>query len=153
MPNVSKVRLYEQPEQYVLSIRKTIRFNDYEAVAKDAYNQIAVFADQHNILFSSGPFVCYHNTDLENLDVEMGFPVAKLITANEEIKGHSIPMQKAVSGLFLGGYAETDPLTFEIMQWITEHGYVQQGPIYNFYLSDGDNPTNEQLTQIVIPVN
>lgn len=153
MPIISKTKLYEQPEQHVLSIRKTINFSDFAAIAKDVFDLVTTYADRNGILFSSGPFVCYHNTDLENLDVEMGFQVAKHLSGNDEIMGHLIPTQKVVSGLFLGGYADTDPLTFEIMQWIADNGFIQKGTIFNYYLSDEDNPTYEQLTQIVIPVN
>jgi effector-binding domain-containing protein len=38
------------------------------------------------------------------------------------------------------------------MQWITDHGYEQKGPIFNYYLNDETRPTNELLTQITIPI-
>lgn len=98
------------------------------------------------------PNVCYHNADLENLDVEMGFPVAKPVSGNVGIAGYTISVQKAVSGIFLGAYEYTDPLMFEIMQWIKEHGYEQQGKVYNYYLNDDDRNANELLTQIVVPI-
>ena len=76
-------------------------------------------AARNGLLLSSGPFVCYHNADLENLDVEMGFPVAEPISGNDDIVGYTIPVQKAVSGIFLGAYEDTDPLMIEIGE--TEH--------------------------------
>jgi effector-binding domain-containing protein len=152
MAIVSKINLYEQPEQHVLSIRKTIQFCDFPNIAQQAYEQITEYARQKNLLFSDCPFVCYHNSDLDNLDVEMGFPVAKPVSGKDEIKGHTFPVQKVASGIFLGAFEETDPLMLEIMQWINAHGYEQQGSIFNYYLNDGDRPATEQLTKIVIPV-
>jgi effector-binding domain-containing protein len=152
MAILSKINLYEQPEQHVLSIRKTIRFNDFPNIAKQVYEQIDEYTRQKNLLFSDCPFVCYHNSDLENLDVEMGFPVAKPVSGYGEIGGHTFPVQKVVSGIFLGAYEETDPLMLEILQWITTNGYEQLGSIFNYYLNDGDRPASEQLTKIVIPI-
>ncbi|WP_198135362.1 hypothetical protein [Alkaliphilus metalliredigens] len=40
MSIISKINLLEQPEQYVLSIRTTIHFNDYPNTAKEAYKKI-----------------------------------------------------------------------------------------------------------------
>ena len=37
---------------------------------------------------------------------------------------------------------------YEIIQWIKEHGYEQQGKIYNCYLNDEDRNANELLTRI-----
>jgi effector-binding domain-containing protein len=90
--------------------------------------------------------------DLENLDVEMGFPVARPVERTGEIVGRSIPVQKAVTGIFLGPYPDSDPLMMEIMRWIADRGYEQQGPIFNYYLNDADRPPCELLTQIVIPI-
>jgi effector-binding domain-containing protein len=149
---ISKITLLEQPEQHVLSIRSIIHFDDYPRVAGKAYGKIMDYAIRKGLLLSSGPFVCYHNADLEHLDVEMGFPVAKPLTGDGDIVGYTIPVQKVVSGIFLGAYTDTDPLMMEIIQWIAEHGYEQQGGIYNYYLNDEDRPVGELLTQIVVPV-
>lgn len=152
MAIISKINLLEQPEQNVLSIRTTIHFNDYPNTAKEAYKKIMKYAELNELLLSGGPYVCYHNADLENLDVEMGFPVAKPVLGNYDIAGYTIPVQKVVTGIFLGAYEDTDPLMYEIMQWIKKHGYEQQGKIYNYYLNDEDRNANELLTQIVVPI-
>ncbi len=152
MSIISKINLLEQPKQHVLSIRITINFNDFPNTAKLAYDNITEYAECNNILLSGGPFVCYHNTDLDNLDVEMGFPVARPISGMGNIVGHTIPVQKSVSGIFLGPYTDTDPLMMEIIKWIADHGYEQQGQIYNYYLNDDDRPAAELLTQIIVPI-
>jgi len=149
---ISTINVYEQSEQHVLSIRLTINFDNYPKTADQAYGKIKEFAEQRSLLFSGGPFVCFHNANLENLNVEMGFPIAKSVKGNGEILGHTIPARKAVSGIFLGAYEDTDPLMMEIMKWIEEHGYEQQGEIFNYYLNDESRPASELLTQIVVPI-
>ncbi len=152
MPIISKINLLEQPEQHVLSIRSMIHLNDYPNTAKQAYEVIMEYAVCKGQLLSGGPFVCYHNADLENLDVEMGFPVARAVLGDNSITGYTIPAQKAVSGIFLGAYEDTDPLMFEIIQWIKAHGYKQQGKVFNYYLNDDSRNESELLTQIVVPI-
>ncbi len=152
MSIVSAINLIEQAEQHVLSIRTIIHFDNYPKVAGQAYGKIMEYAIPNNLLFSGAPFVCYHNANLENLDVEMGFPVAKPVEGNSEIVGYTIPIQKVVSGIFLGSYGDTDLLMMEIIQWISEQGYEQKGEIYNYYLNDANRPASELLTQIVVPV-
>ena len=152
MAIISRIDLFEQPEQHVLSIRTTIPFVDYPEVAGQAYGKLMAYAAQNGLLFSGGPFVCYHNADLEALDVEMGFPIAKPVAGSGEIAEHTIPTQKVASGLFLGAYEESDPLMIEIMQWIAAHGYERRGEIYNYYLNDESRPAGELLTQIVVPI-
>jgi effector-binding domain-containing protein len=152
MTVVSKIDLYEQPEQHVLSIRTTIRFAEYSQTARQAFGKIQAYAAQNNLLLAGCPFVCYYNVDLDHLDIEIGFPVARPISGNGDIVGRTIPVQKVVSAIFLGAYEETDPLMIEIMQWITEHGYEQHGTIFNYYLNDDNRPKSELLTKIAVQV-
>jgi len=152
MAIISKINLFDQPEQHVLSIRTTIHFNDFPDFSGQVYRKIEEYAAQTGLLFSDSPFVCFYNTDLENLDVEIGFPVANSAPGNGKIAGHTFPAQKVVSGIFLGAYQDTDPLMFSILQWVTDHGYKQQGPIFNYYLNDDDRPVGELLTRIAVPI-
>lgn len=152
MAIISKNGLLELPEQHVLSIRTTIHFDDYARIAGQAYEKIMAYTDRKGLLVSGGPYVCYHNTDLENLDVEMGFPVAKVVLGEGEIVGYTIPREKVVSGVFLGAYADTDPMMMDIIQWIAEHGYEQQGKIYNYYLNEDDRSESELFTRVVVVI-
>ena len=140
---ISKIDLIERPEQHVLSIRRVIDFDDYPDTAKQTYQKIIEYARQSGLLFAGGPFVCYHNTDLKHLDVEMGFPVARPASGKGDISGCTIPAHQAVSGIFLGAYEESDPLMFEIIRWIGEHGFKRRETIYHYYLNDdGGTPVN-----------
>ncbi len=153
MTIVTKIQLFNQTEQHVLSIRNRIDFSNYAAITKPAFAKIMAYAEMRNLLFSDGPFVCFHNADLENLDVEMGFPLAKPATGAGEITGYTIPARRMAAGIFLGAYEETDELLIAIMQWLCEHGFEQTGPIYHYFLNDEEGRVkSELLTRIVIPV-
>lgn len=150
---VSKIGLFEQGRQHVLSIRTVLDFKDFPKAAKESYAQLTAFMESRNLLPSGCPFVCYHNADLVHLDVEMGFPIAQETEIETtEIQCHTIPRQRVVSALFQGPYEESDPLMMEIFTWIGEHNLVPEGSIYNYYLNDEERPREELLTRIGVVV-
>lgn len=152
MAAISNITLIEQREQHVLSVRKTIHFDDFPKTANEAFSAIAAYARENALLFSGCPFVCYHNADLEHLDVELGFPVAAPQAGNDTVTGRTIPAHRAACGIFLGPYTQTDPLMMEIFSWIGKNGYQPHGDIYHYYLNDENRPESDLLTQIAITV-
>ncbi|MEA5028758.1 MAG: GyrI-like domain-containing protein [Sphaerochaeta associata] len=150
---VSNIGLFEQGRQHVLSIRRVLDFKDFPLIAKESYARLTDFMASRNLLPSGCPFVCYHNADLEHLDVEMGFPIAQEIESEtSEVQCRTIPGQRVVSALFQGPYEESDPLMMEIFNWIGEHNLVPEGSIYNYYLNDEERPKEELLTRIGVVV-
>ncbi len=152
MAKISTIILMEQPEQQVMSIRTTINMKDLADVAGQIYGKIMAHLAKTGELAAGAPFTCYYNDDLNNLDVEMGFPVARSLQGNDEITARTIPAQRVITGLDLGPYRESDPLFFEMMKWLKDNEYEAQGTIYNYYLNDQNRPESELLTKIVIPV-
>lgn len=152
MPAISNIELYEQPDKHILSVRTTLSFDQYPNTAKLAFDSIQEYLSKNHILPAGEPFVCYHNTDLKNLDVELGIPVSRPATDCDSIKAGIIPAHKSVSALSLGAYEQTDSLLYEMLDWISIHGYKQTGGIYHIYLNKDDRRQEELLTRIVIPV-
>jgi effector-binding domain-containing protein len=150
---VSSIGLYEVAEQWVASIRTVLRFEEFPSVAQESYGMITKVMHEKGVLPSSPPFVCYHNADLQQLDVEMGFPIAKEISLEHaQVTCHMIPAQRVVSALFQGPYEESDVLLTQIFQWVAEHGYEPEGTIYNSYLNDEERPREELLTKIGVVI-
>lgn len=152
MSKITSITLFEKPAQPILSVRKKINLTDLGSVASDVYDEILSYLREIDEYVSYAPFVCFHNQDLEQLDVEIGFPIAKPLPGNKEIIASSVPTQSVVSSIFLGPYDGFDALFEEMMDWIGTNGYQICGPIYNYYLNDTDRPENEYLTEISIPV-
>lgn len=152
MTKIANIALLEQPEQHVLSVRTTVHIKDLPTVIGQAYGKIAAFLAQNNELMADIPFVCYNNMDMENLDVEMGFPVAKPLSGNDEIKHGIIPSQKVITSIHMGAYQDSEPLYIEMGKWLADNGYEAKGPVYEYYMNDPYRPENELLTKIVMPV-
>jgi effector-binding domain-containing protein len=152
MPQLSEIGLYWIPEQPVLSVRKVIHFNEYPVLAGQVYAALQVLMDEFGIHPCAGPFVCYHNADLEHLDVEIGFPVGEKISGRDEMKFRIHPAGLCAASIFQGPYGETDPLMFRIQEWLSARGISSAGRIYNDYLNETSFPPEQWLTRIRIPV-
>ena len=94
------------------SVFTVLRFEEFPSVAHESYDMITRVMNEKQALPSSPLFVCYHNADLEQLDVEMGFLIAKeLPLEHAQIPCHLVPSQRVVSALFRGPYEESDVLS------------------------------------------
>ena len=153
MARISDITLKEQLEYCFLSIRTTINFaTEFESFTGKSFQKILDYLDRQNVLVSDGPIVCFHNMDLERLDVEVGFPTAKSVKGNCEIQARQVPAQKGVTAIDLGAYEEQDPTLEDLFAWIQEQECKPLGTIYYQYLNDTNRPPSEYLTKMMIPI-
>jgi len=102
---------------------------------------------------SGAPFAAYYNMDMEDLDVEAGFPVPKMLTGKNDITPGEIPAGKYAVCLHVGPYGEAAPAYNVLMDWIKENGYTPTGVAYEFYLNDpSQTPETELQTKIMLPL-
>ncbi len=153
MARISGVAIKHQPEHHMLTIRKTIDFmKEYSNFMDQTLEAITRYMDTVGIVPSGGPIVCFHNMDLEYLDVEAGWAVATAVAGNDEITANTVCAQKVATAIDQGPYEEQDSTLMDIFAWIEENGYEPQGPIYYHYLNDTDRSPEKFLTQMVLPV-
>lgn len=148
------IELTEQQEaRPVLSIRTRTAVGNLPGVLGNAYRAIIEYLEEIGEKPSDVAFAAYYNMDMDDLDVEMGFPVSRQLSGKGEIKAGQIPAGKQVSCLYKGPYAKMEPTYEAMMQWIKENGYTPLGNCYEFYYnSPVDVPESDLLTKIVFPV-
>ncbi|MCX8128865.1 MAG: GyrI-like domain-containing protein [Clostridia bacterium] len=150
---MSKIELNEQKEQPVLSIRTRTAFENLSALIGECYDRIIQYMNELGEQPSDAPFTAYHNLDMNDLDVEMGFPVSRILPGKDEIRSGELPKGKYVSYVYKGAYAGMEQPYNEMFGWIDENGYEKQGVYYEYYLnSPNDVPESELLTRIVMPL-
>jgi effector-binding domain-containing protein len=119
----------------------------------EAYGAIAQYLGELGEQPSGPPFAAYHNMDMQNLDVEIGFPVSKKLTDRGDIQAGEIPGGKMATCLYIGPYGEIEPAYDALSQWMKENGYEATGVAYEMYLNDPQQtPPQELQTQIVFPL-
>lgn len=152
MPKMSNIQKIKQREQPTLIIRTTTRVEELPGLIGASYGKIVAYLDEIGELMTDVPFVAYHNMDMQNLDVEMGFPVAKVFPGKGEVKPGLIPEGKIIFCMYRGSYAEIEPVYGEMTQWFETNQSQPEGIAYEYYYNDPEFPESEWLTKIVMPI-
>lgn len=148
-----KIELNEQKAQPVLSIRTRTAIENLPKVIGESYEKIMQYLTELGEQPANAPYTAYYNLDMQDLDVEMGFPVSNLLPGKGEIKSGEIPQGKYVSCMYKGAYSQMEQIYNEMFKWIEENGYEQTGLYYEYYYnSPNDVPESELLTNIVMAI-
>ncbi|MDL2215459.1 GyrI-like domain-containing protein [Ruminococcaceae bacterium OttesenSCG-928-N02] len=154
MARISNIEIKQEPKHYTLTIRKTIDFmKDYSDFAEQVLALTGSYLSELGVYPISGPVVCFHNQELETLDVEMGWQIAEIIEDKDDMICRLIESRKVVSAIDLGPYESQDPTLMDLFEWMKENGHEPQGPISYCYLNDTQRPEAEYLTQMSIPIS
>lgn len=140
----------EKEAQPTISIRTRTALENLPQVLGKGYEAIMNYLSEIGAQPSGAPYVGYFNTDMEDLDIECGLPVAQPVAGTNKLKPGEIPAGKQVSCLYTGPYNQIEPAYNSIMEWIPANGYTPTGVCYEFYLNDpAETPESELLTKIV----
>lgn len=146
-------KVITQPAQQVLSIRTHTSIQELPQTLGKAYGAIEQYLGEIGEIPGGAPFVAYYNMDMQNLDIEAGFPVLKQLVGRGEIQSSVIPGGEKATCIYTGPYNEIASAYEELSAWITRQGYRASGVAYEFYLNDpAETPPQELQTQILFPL-
>ena len=144
-----KCEVKEQSTQPTLSIRTRTPVQDILQVLGKAYGAIAQYLGELGEQPAGPPFAAYYNVDMQNLDIEIGFPVFRRLAGKDDIQASEIPSGKVATCLYTGPYSEIEPAYNALSQWVKDNGYETTGVTYEMYLNDpAQTPPQELRTQI-----
>lgn len=149
MPRVTDIALIETADQPVLCIRTQSSMTQLPQLIGSAYGKLAAYLGELDTSPSDIPYVCYRNMDMEHLNLEIGFPVAKSLPDREDMISAMIPAGKYVFCIYRGPYQDMPPVYQEINDWIDTHQMHPTGIVYECYLNGPTVPPEELLTKIV----
>ncbi len=148
-----KIELTKKTKQPVLSVKTRAPVTDLPMLCRRIFTGIAAYLSELGEEPADAAFVAYYNMDMEDLDLELGFPVSKALAGKGEIQPSFIPEGNQVSCMHKGSYSATEPAYNEMLEWIGKNGYEPTGASYEFYYnSPGEVPESELLTKIVFPL-
>jgi effector-binding domain-containing protein len=91
--------------------------------------------------------------DMQDLDVQAGFPVSRALPGKGTIGANEIPAGKYGSCLYVGPYADCGPTYENLTTFVKEKGYEPTGLAYEYYLNDPrEEPQQVPQTLIVFPL-
>ncbi|MCB0248765.1 MAG: GyrI-like domain-containing protein, partial [Anaerolineae bacterium] len=145
--------LRERQSQPTLVIRTRSAVQDMPQVLGQAWGAIMHYAGQKGLQPSGPPFVAYHNMDMQDLDLEIGFPFAKKLDGAGEVLAGEIPGGKAAGCLHVGPYDQLRAAYKALGKWMEANGYTPAGVAYESYLNDPQTTPPEALqTDIFFPL-
>ena len=86
MPRITDFVFVTQKEQIVFSVRTITKAEDLPAVIGQSYRKISAYLKEMGVFMTDVPFTAYHNTDMQNLDVEIGFPVSGALPPRDDME-------------------------------------------------------------------
>jgi len=147
-----QIEMIDLSEQPVLSIRCRTRVEALPSLIGESFHAIMQYLENSGGQSSGAPYVAYYNMDMQNLDVEIGFPVPMVYPGSGEIAYSVIPGGKAVACLYKGPYSEMAPAYDDMNRWIAENSFEATGVAYEYYYTGPEIPEQEHLTRIVLPL-
>lgn len=152
MPRMTDIVLMDQSAQPAIIIQKTTSLEKMPQDIGESYQKLAQYLQETQTLPAGMPFVSYHNMDMQNLKVEMGFPVRKPLPDQGEIISGFIQEGLRITCIFQGPYSQLEPVYAEMQAWMDANGMVNAGPVYEYYMNGPEVPEDALLTEIVMPV-
>ncbi len=146
-------QLLDRQVQPTLVMRMRTSVQKLPQVLGQTWGAIMQYAGRIGVHPSGPPFVAYHNMDMQDLDLEIGFPYAQQVMGEGEILEGEIPGGKAASCLHVGPYDQVGAAYEALRKWIEAGGYTPSGVAYESYLNDPQTtPAAELQTQVVFPL-
>lgn len=149
-----EIKVVDEKAQQVLSIRTRSSVEELPDLIGRSYHLILEYLYELGEEPADVPFTAYYNLDMADIDVEMGFPVKKVLPGKGEIRAAEIPGGKVVSSMHKGPYKDMEQPYMDMAKWIADNGYEATGVAYEYYYnSPEDVPESELLTRIVMPLS
>lgn len=145
--------LTDEKELPALSMRVRTPVGNLKNEFGRVYGEIMAYLEETGEKTEGPAFGGYFNMDMEDLDVEIGFIMPKVVPGKGNVQASSIPAGKQVSCMFKGGYEDMEPVYNAMMEWMGEKGLETTGASYEYYYNSPEEvPMSELLTKIVFPV-
>lgn len=142
----------DQPAQPTLSVRTHAAVQDLPVVIGKVYGSIAQYLGELGEEPAGMPFVAYFNMDMQNLDLEIGFPVKKKLGGKGEIQASEVPAGKYATTLYVGPYDKCQGAYDALNAYIKEKGFEATGAAYEYYHDGPEVPPEKTRTTIVLPL-
>jgi effector-binding domain-containing protein len=150
---MAEISLKEIEEFPVLMMRRRTSLEGLKEVISDGFMKIATYLEYLGESPAGPPYAAYYNNEMNDLDIEIGFPVVSPLPGQGAIHGSFVRAYTAVECLHKGPYSKFSETYGEMIKWMESHDLSPAGAYYEAYLnSPGDTPESELLTVIRISV-
>jgi effector-binding domain-containing protein len=108
------------------------------------------FVSEQGAAPTGAPFVAYHNMDMADLDIEVGFPVDRVLPSRGDIVGRELPAGDYATYLHVGPYDQLGSAYTALEAFVREQGRTASGLAFEFYYNSPEETPPEQLQTLVM---
>lgn len=143
------MQIVERKESPVLSIRYRTSVVELATGMGPIYGEIAAYMGKKNIPFAGPPFAMYYNMDMNDLDVEIGFPVAEAVTGEGRIAASKLPGGSFAIAKHTGPYTTIETTYNALTAFVKDKGVQPEDFMFEEYLNSPENTPSEKLETVI----
>lgn len=145
--------LKEIESQHAAVIRDEVPMSELRDVFDRGFHAVMRVVQASDAQIVGPPFGYYPRMPSETVEVLVGFPVDRAITAQDGVEPFTLPGGKVVTGMHVGPYETMNETYDQLMAWVKREG-VELGPaMWETYLTDpSEAPPSEWRTGLFWPV-
>ena len=148
-----KCEITKQSTRPTVVIRTRTNIKEISQVLGENYAVLGEYLGSIGEFPAGAPFVAYYNIDMQDLDIEIGFPVSKSIPGKDKIMSTEIPGGKVATCLHVGPYQEIEKAYTALTKYIEKQDCEPTDVAYEFYLNDPRETAPQDLkTEIIFPL-
>lgn len=147
------MEIKDMKEKLALMIRKNTTVQNMPEVLGASYREIIQYVKDAGAKEPIESFVIYHNMDMSNLEIDVGFTVSERLPGKGCIKMSSIPAGKYAVALHEGPYDTLANTYNELTDFVGKKGFEVDDWVYEVYLNNPtENPEEAPRTMIYFPL-
>jgi effector-binding domain-containing protein len=141
-----------QPSQPTLCVKAHAPVAELPAVLGKAFGEIMGLLESQGQQPAGMPYVAYRNMDMADLDLEIGFPVARPLAGRGSVEPGALPGGTWAATLHVGPYDQVGRAWDALQQFIAASGKKSSGVGYEFYFDGPETPPEKTRTRIMFPL-
>lgn len=142
--------LSERRSQPAVAVRTHTPQPNLPAIVPPTIGRLANYIVQCGENPDGPPYVAYYNMDMQNLDIDIGFPVTKPLPAQGDIQPTQVPSGPCASLIYKGPYSGIRAAYNSLTEFVKTQKRNVIEPVYELYLNDpSETPPEELLTQVI----
>ncbi len=142
--------LVQREETPSIVVRTRCNVKELPHIVGPAYQKIAQYLGSQQLFPSGPPYVGYHNEDLTDLEIEIGFPIEHSLQGEGEFESSVIPAGRYASTVHVGPYSEFARAYNLLTSWTEAQSLQVSGSCYEIYLNDPADTAQAELQTIIL---
>ena len=151
MPRITEFALIDRAEQPCVAVKERTPVAQLPALIGSAFPKLGAYVAGEGLEPAGIPYVRFLDMgDMDNLLVEVGFPLARPLPGAGDVVAGSIPAGRYVTFMFLGPNEDMEPVYQEMEAWLAQRGLVSSGQCIEQYYNGAPFPREQALTGVLV---